>query len=161
MHMNLSAIPVVKLPLLNVSTDPLDLLVVSIVLRMKQLAKTSPKFIELSHERQIRIQIATDAGFARQILVNNGKVETVAGAPQPADFTLQFADSDQGVKTLIKGEPSAFMTGMQNGSIKMEGDFSLLVWFNKVARLLPPQLPKPVQAKVKQVRQFVRQKTGK
>jgi hypothetical protein len=45
--MKLSAIPVVKLPLVDVSTDPLDLLVAGLALRMKQLARTSPKFIEL------------------------------------------------------------------------------------------------------------------
>lgn len=51
MRMNFSAIPVVKLPVVDVSTDPLDLLVAGIALRMKQLAKTSPKFIELTHDR--------------------------------------------------------------------------------------------------------------
>lgn len=159
--MKLSSIPVVKLPLVDVSTDPLDLLVAGLALRMKQLARTSPKFIELVHERQFRIQIGTDLGFARQIIVNNGQIDTVSGDAEKADFTLQFADSEQGVKTLMKGDPSAFMTGMQNGSIKMEGDFSLLVWFNKVARLIPPKLPKPVQAKVKLVRSFIREKLGK
>ena len=58
--MKLSSIPVVQLPLVDVSTDPLDLLVASLVLRMKQLARTSPKFIELIHDRQFRIQIGTD-----------------------------------------------------------------------------------------------------
>ncbi|HBU89352.1 MAG TPA: SCP-2 sterol transfer family protein, partial [Acinetobacter sp.] len=139
--MKLSSIPVVKLPLVDVSTDPLDLLVAGLVLRMKQLARTSPKFIELIHDRAFRIQIGTDLGVARQIIINNGQIDTVAGAPEKADFILQFADSEQGVKTLIKGDPTAFMTGMQNGSIKMEGDFSLLVWFNQVARLIPPKLP--------------------
>ena len=159
--MKLSAIPVVKLPLVDVSTDPLDLLVAGLALRMKQLARTSPKFIELVHERQFRIQIGTDLGMARQIIVNNGHIDTVAGDAEKADFILQFADSEQGVKTLMKGDPSAFMTGMQNGTIKMEGDFSLLVWFNKVAKLIPPKLPKPVQEKVKLVRSFIREKTGK
>ena len=159
--MKLSSIPVVKLPLVDVSTDPLDLLVAGLALRMKQLARTSPKFIELVHERQFRIQIGTDLGVARQIIVNNGQINTVSGDAEKADFILQFADSEQGVKTLMKGDPSAFMTGMQNGSIKMEGDFSLLVWFNKVARLIPPKLPKPVQAKVKLVRSFIREKLGK
>lgn len=159
--MKLSSIPVVKLPLVDVSTDPLDLLVAGLALRMKQLARTSPKFIELVHERQFRIQIGTDLGVARQIIVNNGQIDTVSGDAEKADFVLQFADSEQGVKTLMKGDPSAFMTGMQNGSIKMEGDFGLLVWFNKVARLIPPKLPKPVQAKVKLVRSFIREKLGK
>ena len=159
--MKLSSIPVVKLPLVDVSTDPLDLLVAGLALRMKQLARTSPKFIELVHERQFRIQIGTDLGVARQILVNNGQIDTVSGDAEKADFILQFADSEQGVRTLLKGDPTAFMTGMQNGTIKMEGDFGLLVWFNKVAKLIPPKLPKPVQEKVKWVRSFIREKTRK
>ena len=74
---------------------------------------------------------------------------------------MQFADSEQGVKTLMKGDPTAFMTGMQNGSIKMEGDFGLLVWFNQVAKLIPPKLPKPIKEKLKAARRFLKEKTGK
>ncbi|RKG35251.1 SCP2 sterol-binding domain-containing protein [Acinetobacter rongchengensis] len=159
--MKLSSIPVVKLPIVDASTDPLDLLVLGLALRMKQLARTSPKFIELTHDRQFRIQIGTDLGVARQIIVNNGQIDTVSGAEDKADFVLQFADSEQGVKTLMKGDPTAFMTGMQNGSIKMEGDFSLLVWFNQVAKLIPPKVPKPVKDKIKLARQFLKEKTGK
>ena len=159
--MKIPSIPVVKLPLVDVSTDPLDLLVAGLALRMKQLARTSPKFVELIHERQFRIQIGTDEGLARQIVVNNGHIDTLSGDAEKADFTVQFANSEQGVKTFIKGDPTAFMTGMQNGSIKMEGDFSLLMWFNKVAKLIPPKLPKPIKEKVKSLRSFIREKTGK
>ena len=159
--MKLSSIPVLKLPLVDVSTDTLDLLVAGLALRMKQLARTSPKFIELVHERQFRIQIGTDLGLARQIIVNNGEIESVSGSDTPADFVLQFADSEQGVKTLVKGDPTAFMTGMQNGTIKMEGDFGLLVWFNQVAKMIPPKLPKPVKEKIKFARAFIKEKTGK
>ena len=159
--MKLSSIPVVKLPIVDASTDPLDLMVLGLALRMKQLARTSPKFIELTHDRQFCIQIGTDLGVARQILVNNGQIDTVSGDAQKADFILQFANSEQGVKTLIKGDPSAFMTGMQNGTIKMEGDFSLLVWFNQVARLIPPKVPKSVKDKIKIARQFLKDKTGR
>lgn len=159
--MNLSSIPVVKLPIVDVTTDPLDLLVLGIALRMKQLARTSPKFIELIHDRQFRLQIGTDQGIARQIVVNHGKIDTVSGQTEAADFILQFADSENGVKTLIKGDPTAFMTGMQNGSITMEGDFSLLVWFNEVARLIPPKLPKSVKKNIRIARQFLKEKTGR
>lgn len=159
--MKLSSIPVVKLPIVDASTDPLDLLVYGLALRMKQLARTSPKFIELIHDRQFRIQIGTDLGVARQIVVNQGEIDTVSGDLEKADFILQFADSEQGVKTLMKGDPTAFMTGMQNGTIKMEGDFSLLVWFNQAAKLIPPKIPKPVQEKFKLARQFIKQKTGR
>ena len=159
--MKLSSIPVVKLPIVDASTDPLDLLVLGLSLRMKQLARTNPKFIELIHDRQFRIQIGTDLGVARQIIVNNGQIHSVSGDAEKADFILQFADSEQGVKTLAKGDPTAFMTGMQNGTIKMEGDFSLLVWFNQAAKLIPPRIPKPVKEKLQLARQFIKEKTGK
>ena len=102
MFMKLSSIPVVKLPLVDVSTDPLDLLVAGLALRMKQLARTSPKFIELVHDRAFRIQIGTDLGVARQIIINHGHIDTVAGSPEKADFILQFADSEQGIKLYSK-----------------------------------------------------------
>ncbi|SDB82366.1 SCP-2 sterol transfer family protein [Acinetobacter boissieri] len=159
--MNLSSIPVVKLPLLDVSTDPLDLAVAGIVLRMKQLAKTSPKFIELTHDRQVRIQISTQQGLARQIIIDQGKVDTVSGHKVEADFNLIFKDSDHGVKTMMKGDPSAFMAGLKDNSIAVEGDLKMLVLFSKIMQLLPPKLPKSVEQKMNQARVFIRRKFGR
>lgn len=159
--MKLSSLPVIKLPLVDVSTDPLDLMLTGLVLRMKQLSRTSPKFIELSHDRQFRIQIGTTLGMARQIIIDHGHVETVSGSVEPADFVLLFKDSEQGVKTLMKGDPAAFMTGIQDGSIKVEGDYSLLIWFNKVAKLIPPKFPKPIKEKVTFLRKMIKEKTGR
>lgn len=159
--MKLSSLPVVKLPVVDVTTDPLDLLLAGLGLRMKQLARTSPKFIELIYDRQFRIEIGAENGVARHIIVDHGKVTTEAASGQTVDFTLTFLDSEYAVKTLLKGDPSAFMTGMQSGDIKMEGDFSLLVWFNQAAKLIPPKLPKPVQYRIKQVRKIIKEKTGK
>ena len=40
--------------------------------------------------------------MARQIVVNNGHIDTVSGDAEKADFVLQFADSEQGVKRCLK-----------------------------------------------------------
>lgn len=159
--MKLSALPVVQLPIVNVSTDPLDLLLAGLVLRMKQLARTSPQFIELIYNRQFRIEIGVDGGISRQIIVDHGKVHTEVTRDQSADFRLEFVDSDYAVKTLLKGDPSAFMLGMQSGDIKMEGDFALLVWFNQAAKLIPPKVPKSVRQNIKKARQFVQTRLNK
>lgn len=151
-------LPVVKLPLVDVSTDPLDLLVAGLVLRMKQMSRSNPKFIELIKERQFCLEIATDHGMARQIVVNHGEISTVSGRAEAADFVLQFESSEQAVKTLLKGDTSAIMTGVQNGSIKMEGDFSLLVWLNRTAQLV---VPKEVKTKFKQVRRLIKEKIAR
>ncbi|WP_407409680.1 SCP-2 sterol transfer family protein [Acinetobacter sp.] len=156
--MKFPKLPVVKLPLVDVSTDPLDLLVSGLVLRMKQLARSNPKFIDLIQERQFRLEIATQQGMVRQIVVDHGSVSTVSGRQAAADFVLEFENSEQAVKTLIKGDTSAIMSGVQNGSIKMEGDFSLLVWLSRSAQLV---VPKQVKTKVKQVRRLIQQKMGR
>lgn len=161
MRINLSAIPVVKLPVVDVSTDPLDLLVAGIALRMKQLAKTSPKFIELTHDRQLRIQISTQKGMARQIIIDQGAVSSVSGEIEPADLVLQFKNSDQGVKTFLQGDPAVILSGIQKGSIQLEGDQRLLVIFAKLLRLLPPKLPNPLQEKIQHAKAFIRKKTSK
>lgn len=159
--MKLSSLPVIKLPATDVTTDPLDLLVSVLVLRMKHLARTSPKFIELIHDRQFRLEIGVENGVARQIQVDHGKISGEASTGQIADFKLQFKDSEYAVKTLLKGDPSAFMTGMQTGEIKMEGDFSLLVWFNQAAKLIPPSIPKPVKKRYRQLQHLIKSKLNK
>lgn len=153
--MKFPKLPVVKLPLVDVSTDPLDLLISVLVLRMKQLARSQPKFIELIQDRQFRLEIATQQGMVRQIVVDHGHVSSVSGREAPADFVLEFANSEQAVKTLVKGDTSAIMKGVQDGSIKMEGDFSLLVWLNRAAQLV---VPKQVKTKIKQARRFIQEK---
>ena len=74
-----------------------------LALRMKQLARTSPKFIELVHDREFRIQIGTDLGLARQIIVNRGKIDTVAGSPEKLILFCNLLQSEQGVKTFGEG----------------------------------------------------------
>lgn len=159
--MNFSNFPVFKLPVVDVTTDPLDLLLASIALRMKQLSRTSPKFIELIYDRQFCIQIAAENGASRQFIIDHGKVSSSRATANNADLSLLFADTDYAVKTLLKGDLSAFMSGIQDGQIKIEGDYSLLMWFGKSAKLLAPKLPQPVKQTYQQVRQFLGQKLGR
>jgi hypothetical protein len=158
---NLSAamnFPVVNLPIINLSTDPFDLLLAGLGLRMQQLARTSAPFMALIQNRDFTIQIESKDGIARHYKIKNGKVCHRGGQADKPDFTLRFEDSDTGVQTLIKGDPTAFMTGMQTGAIQMEGDFSLLMWFNQAAKHLAPKIPKPVLQKAKAVQRFIKDK---
>lgn len=156
--MKLSQIPVIKLPVVNLSTDPLDLMLAGLGVRMQQLAYTSEAFKNSIQGKDFVLQIESLDGIARHYVVKNGKVCHRGGTSNKPDFSLRFKDSQTGVNTLIKGDPAAFMTGMQTGAIQMEGDFSLLMWFNQVAKLLAPNIPKPVLQKIKQVRHFVDEK---
>ena len=160
-HFDLANVPVVNIPLVDVSTDPLDLLVTGLALRMKQLARTNPQFVEMVYNKKFRIEMGVTDGLARQISVDHGQISTEPAGAEKADFKLSFADTDYAVKTLLKGDPAAFMTGMQAGKIKMEGDFSLLMWFNQAAKLLVPAIPSSVKQGIKQVRELFDSKSLK
>lgn len=154
----LEKLPVINVPVINVKTDPLDLLLVVLGLRMQQLSKTNAKFIELLHGRHFALQIESQDGISRHFLIENGKVKSISGAAAKPDFLLRFDNSLNAVKILLKGDPTAFMTGMQSGAMQMEGDFSLLMWFNQAAKLIVPTIPKPILQKIKQAQRFVQEK---
>ncbi|XID74946.1 SCP2 sterol-binding domain-containing protein [Alkanindiges sp. WGS2144] len=156
--MKLSSLPVIKLPIINVSTDPFDLLLVALGLRMQQLSKTSAKFIELLHGRRFTLQLESKNGVSRHFIIADEQVKMASGSAEKPDFTLRFEDSMYAVQTLLKGDPAAFMTGMQSGKIQMEGDFSLLMWFNQAAKLIAPTIPKPVMRKIKQIKSLISDK---
>ncbi|MEC7118867.1 MAG: SCP-2 sterol transfer family protein [Pseudomonadota bacterium] len=151
-------IPVVKIPVIDLTTEPFDLLLAGLGVRMQQLAYTSPEFKALIDGRAFTLQIESHDGIARHYRIKDSKVCHRGGKAKQPDFTLRFKDSQTGVSTLTKGDPSAFMLGMQTGTIQMEGDFSLLMWFNQAAKFIAPNIPKPVQQKIKQARKFVAEK---
>ena len=156
--LSLKSLPVIKLPIINVHTDPLDILLFALGLRMQQLSKTNAQFIELLHGRQFTLQIEAKDSIARHFIIQDEKVSSVSGAAAKPDFLLRFSDSLTAVKILMKGDPTAFMTGMQTGAIQMEGDFSLLMWFNQAAKLIVPTIPKPVLKKIKQAQSLLKKK---
>ncbi len=158
MTFNLSQIPTIKLPLIDLTTNPFDLLLAGLGLRLQLLARTNAKFMGMIHGRNFTLQLGSNDGVARHFHIHDDTVTMGAGPAEKADFILRFKDSETAVKTLLKGDPAAFMEGMQSGAIVMEGDFSLLLWFNGVAKLIVPQVPKPLKARFRQVKDFVNEK---
>lgn len=148
----ISKIPNVTVPVINVQTNPLDLLLVGLGLRMALLAHSNPEFAKLLEGKDFIFQIATEDGEARHFTMRDGRVSQSSGAAEKPDFTLKFKDAETAFSTLVKGDPTAFMTGMQNGTVKMEGDFSVLMWFNQAAKLLVPKMPPVVTDNVRRVK---------
>ena len=140
--------------LTHIKSDPLDVLLFAVGLRLTQLAKTGDdKFKSLLDNRNFTIQLGSEAeGTARHYQVSQGKFSQHAGAATEPTLTITFKDSMTGVKLLTKGEATAFMTGIQNGDLKMSGDYSLLMWFNQVAKYIVPKVPEPLKPVVEQAK---------
>lgn len=155
--MKLPQIPVIKLPVVDVTTDPLDMFVTALTWRMNYLVRHNPDFLPLIHERECSIHFANQQGLCYRLAVKQNRVIHESGTGKNGDLVITFSDSQYGVTTLLKGSNKAFMQGMQDGKIIMEGDYSLLVWFNQIALFIKPQMPPALTQGLSQAQQGLEQ----
>lgn len=147
------------LPIINVKADPLDALLAAIGLRLSMLAKGDDEmFAELIKDRQVTLQLGSQAaGVARYYRFDNGRFQQASGTAADADLTIDFNDSGTGVQLLTQGNAAAFMTAIQDGKLTMQGDYSLLMWFNQLAKHLVPKLPEQLQPYLQQAQPYLQQ----
>lgn len=140
--------------LTHLKSDPLDVLLFAVGLRLTQLAKSKDeKFTQLLENRDFTIQLGSDAEkTARTYTVKNGVFSQQAGEVESPTLTITFKDSMTGVKLLTKGDATAFMKGIQSGDLKMSGDYSLIMWFNQISKFIVPKVPEQLKPVVEQVK---------
>ena len=128
---------------LDIKSDPLDVLLAIVGYRLSMLGDSDNEdFKKLLADRKAVIEIASEeAGIARHFSFDNGKFEQKSGSAEKADLTIKFKDSMTGIKLLTKGSLPAFMTAVQEGKLSIEGDYSLMMWFNKLAKHIVPAIP--------------------
>lgn len=140
--------------LTHLKSDPLDVLLFAVGLRLTQLAKSKDeKFTQLLENRDFTIQLGSDAEkTARTYTIKNGVFSQQAGEVENPTLTINFKDSMTGVKLLTKGDATAFMKGIQSGDLKMSGDYSLIMWFNQISKFIVPKVPEQLKPVVEQVK---------
>lgn len=141
-------------PVLNIKSDPLDVLLAVVGYRLSMLADSDNEDIKaLFTDRKVTIEIASDeSNIARYFRFDDGQFSQHSGHAEKADLTINFKDSMTGVKLLTKGDLPSFMTAVQEGNLSIEGDYSLMMWFNKLAKHIVPPIPeeyKPYLQKAK------------
>ena len=131
------------IPVLDIKSDPLDVLLAVIGYRLSMLADSDDDAVQkLFADRNVTIELAsTEADIARYFVFDNGSFSQSSGHAKAADLTINFKDSMTGVKLLTKGNLPAFMTAVQEGNLSIEGDYSLMMWFNKLAKHIVPAVP--------------------
>ncbi len=150
-----------SLQLPHIKADPLDALLFVVGLRLSQLAKTGDeKFKGLLQNRNFTIQIGSELeNIQRYFAIDDGNFSQHDGTAENPTLTISFKDSLTGVKLLTKGDATAFMVGIQNGDVKMSGDYSLLLWFNQVAKYIVPKVPEQLQPVVEKAKPYIAKAT--
>ena len=144
-------------PVLDVKADPLDVLLAVVGYRLSMLADgDNEDFKKLLADRKVIIELTSEeADIARYFSFDNGQFSQHSGHADKADLTIKFKDSMTGVKLLTKGNLPAFMTAVQENKLSIDGDYSLMMWFNKLAKYIVPEIPEELQPHIDNAKPYV------
>ena len=103
--------------------------------------RTNAEFREQLVDRDLVFLLKTlDGKVARHYIVKDLRVSARRGThPQPA-FALGFKDGAYGFATMTSKNPQlAFMQGIQNKDIQIQGNPALVIWFQGLVKYLKPK----------------------
>lgn len=117
---------------------------------MAKASRSNSAFQQQLAGKELTFMLHTlDGKVARHFVVANNRVESRAGVAQDSAFSIGFKDAAFGFATLqAKNKQLAFMQGIQDKNIQIQGDTKLVMWFQGLMKYLTPKKPKsPAQAK--------------
>ena len=108
---------------------------------MAKASRDNPAFQQQLVDRDMQFQLHTlDGKVARHFIVKDQRISSKRGpASQPA-FALGFKDAAYGFATMnAKNKQLAFMQGIQNKDIQIQGNPGLVIWFQGLTKHLVPK----------------------
>jgi hypothetical protein len=104
-------------------------------------SRSNPEFREQLVERDLVFQLQTrDGRIARHFIVKDQRIRSVAGTVAQPAFSIAFRDAAYGFATLAAANKQlAFMQGIQNKDIQIQGNPALVLWFQGLTQLLGPR----------------------
>lgn len=123
------------LPILDIKADALDALLATLGFRLSSMIKNNKNdtLSSLIKDKDISIQFSSPTA-QRFYQFRQGTFHHALGSIDNADLSIEFKDSITGVKLLTKGDVAALMTAIQDGDVKITGDYKLVLWFAGVAK---------------------------
>lgn len=102
---------------------------------LKRTAKKSPEFKKKLKEKNYTMVIRTaDGSRARFFTFQDGEVISGKGDKQGAEISLIWKDPATGFKVMTSRNNQASMDALQNGSLKLQGDANLALFFMGVVK---------------------------
>jgi hypothetical protein len=115
---------------------------------MAKASRENPKFQEQLAGKDLVFQLHTlDGKIARHFIVKDQRISSKRGSATAPAFALGFKDGAYGFATMsAKNKQLAFMQGIQNKDIQIQGNPALVVWFQGLTKYLMPK-KKPAESK--------------
>ncbi|MOA13314.1 hypothetical protein D3C78_1333610 [compost metagenome] len=104
-------------------------------------SRTNAEFREQLVDRDLVFQLQTQDGkIARHFVVKDRRIRSAAGSVTHPAFSIAFRDSAYAFATLTAANKQlAFMQGIQNRDIQIQGNPALVIWFQGLTKYLGPQ----------------------
>jgi ubiquinone biosynthesis protein UbiJ len=110
---------------------------------MKKASKKNPDFQKKLVGKDFSFQIQTlDGKIARQFIVKDERVKSAGGTAKDPAFSISFKDAETGLYIMTAKDKNAFMKGIQEKDIKIDGDLALVMWFQSIVKHVKPKSKK-------------------
>ena len=116
---------------------------------MAKASRTNPEFQQQLAGKDLVFQLHTlDGKVARHFIVAGQRVSSKRGAAKDPAFALGFKDAAYGFATMTaKNKQLAFMQGIQNKDIQIQGNPALVIWFQGLLKHVVPKKKKKTEVK--------------
>lgn len=120
------------------------LLLWALSLLLRRAIKTKPACASYVDGKELTFQIQTRSGVGRHYRVKQGTIRSASGLTQDAAFSLIFRQPGIGFTILsAKDAQAAFLRGLGNKDLEIEGNFLDVMWFQGLTNFLQPTVPIP------------------
>jgi len=108
---------------------------------MAKASRDNPAFQQQLEGRDMVFQLHTlDGKVARHFIVKDRRISSKRGPASEPAFALGFKDAAYGFATMnAKNKQLAFMQGIQNKEIQIQGNPALVIWFQGLTKYLMPK----------------------
>lgn len=105
---------------------------------MAKASRTNPEFQQQLGDKDLTFQLHTlDGKVARHFVVKDQRITSKRGPASEPAFSLGFKDAAYGFATMTaKNKQLAFMQGIQNKDIQIQGNPALVMWFQGLTKYL-------------------------
>jgi len=107
---------------------------------MKRANQKNDPFKKTAASQNVTFEMRTrDGKTARHFRFHQGDFQTQPTRHDAPDFSIVFADSRYGFSVLKSKDKQAFINGILDKKIVIEGEFTLVIWFQNLISLLKKQ----------------------
>ena len=113
---------------------------------LKRASRQNAKFQEHIQGKDLVFLLHTlDGTVQRYYQVQSGTVKSMGKTALEPAFSIGFKDASFGLETMTaKNKALAFMQGIQDKNIQVQGDLSLVMWFQNLMKYAMPKKKKTV-----------------